>query len=43
MGRVALDQLRTVDRERLLKPLGVLTPASLTAVFATLTEMFDFS
>jgi mRNA interferase MazF len=42
-GRVALDQLRTVDRDRLRKRLGVLTPASLAAVFATLTEMFEFS
>jgi mRNA interferase MazF len=42
-GRVALDQLRTVDRERLRKRLGVLSPASLNAVFTTLGEMFAFS
>ncbi len=42
-GRVALDQLRTVDRERLRKRLGVLSPTSLSAVFATLAEMFEFS
>ncbi|MEO7084559.1 MAG: type II toxin-antitoxin system PemK/MazF family toxin [Gemmatimonadaceae bacterium] len=42
-GRVALDQLRTVDRERLRKRLGVLTPRSLSTVFDTLTEMFAFS
>ena len=42
-GRVALDQLRTVDRDRLRKRLGTLTPATLAAVFATLAEMFEFS
>ncbi|MGH7627776.1 MAG: type II toxin-antitoxin system PemK/MazF family toxin [Gemmatimonadaceae bacterium] len=42
-GRVALDQLRTVDRERLRKRLGVLSPAALAAVFAGLGEMFEFS
>ncbi len=42
-GRVALDQLRTVDRERLRKRLGVLTPASLTAVFDVLADMFELS
>jgi len=42
-GRVALDQLRTVDRERLRKRLGVLRPRTLAAVFAVLTEMFDAS
>jgi len=42
-GRVALDQLRTVDRDRLRKRLGTLTPATLAAVFAVLGEMFDFS
>lgn len=42
-GRVALDQLRTVDRERLRKRLGVLSPPTLAAVFAVLTEMFDAS
>src|SRR3954466_6634247 len=42
-GRVALDRLRTVDRERLCKRLGALSPASLTAVFGVLAEMFEFS
>ena len=42
-GRVALDQLRTVDRDRLRKRLGTLRPATLAAVFAVLGEMFDFS
>ena len=42
-GRVALDQLRTVDRERVRKRLGVLNPASLASVFAVLVEMFELS
>lgn len=42
-GSVALDQLRTVDRDRLRKRLGHLTPATLADVFATLGEMFEFS
>jgi hypothetical protein len=35
--------LRTVDRDRLRKRLGVLTPATLATVFATLADMFQFS
>lgn len=42
-GRVALDQLRTVDRERVRKRLGVLSPVALASVFAVLSEMFEFS
>ena len=34
------DQLRTVDRERLVKHLGVLTEATLLQVLAVLQEMF---
>lgn len=41
-GHVALDQLRTVDRERLGKRLGALSPANIAAVFAVLGEMFEF-
>lgn len=39
-GYVVLDQLRTVDRERLVKRLGVLPAATLGEVFASLQEMF---
>lgn len=42
-GRVALDQLRTVDRARLRKRLGVVSVATLASVFAMLAEMFEFS
>lgn len=40
-GHVALDQLRTVDAERLVKRLGALDPTTLGAVLAVLQEMFS--
>jgi mRNA interferase MazF len=39
-GFVALDQLRTVDTDRLLKSLGQLNPQTVLAVLRTLQEMF---
>lgn len=39
-GQVALDQLRTVDKARLIRRLGRLGPATQRAVLATLQEMF---
>jgi len=39
-GFVALDQLRTVDAERLRRRLGRLTPQVLTTVLQRLQEMF---
>ena len=39
-GFVALDQIRTVDVERLLRRLGRLTPETVTAVLQRLQEMF---
>ena len=39
-GFVALDQLRTVDVERLLKPLGRLDAATVDAALDRLQEMF---
>ena len=39
-GFVALDQLRTVDSERLAKRLGRLSAATTTDVLDTLQEMF---
>ena len=39
-GRVALDQLRTVDRERLVRRAGALEPDKLDEVLARLGEMF---
>jgi len=40
-GRVALDQLRTVDRERLRKRLGAIAPSTLAEVLEVLGEMFE--
>ena len=40
-GRIVLDQLRTVDRERLRKRLGALTAGTLETVFSRLGEMFE--
>ena len=40
VGFVALDQLRTVDAERLLKSLGQLDSQTVLAVLRTLQEMF---
>jgi len=39
-GRVVLDQLRTVDRARLVKPLGRVSEQVRKAVLAVLAEMF---
>ena len=42
-GRVALDQIRTVDRDRLRKRLGILPAPTLASIFAVLAEFFEFS
>jgi mRNA interferase MazF len=39
-GFVALDQVRTVDQERLVKRLGALAPGTLADVLGGLQEMF---
>jgi mRNA interferase MazF len=39
-GFVALDQLRTVDTDRLLRPLGRLEPGTVVALLRRLQEMF---
>ena len=40
LGRVVLDQIRTVDRERLVKHLGRLAPGTLGRALGVLQEMF---
>jgi mRNA interferase MazF len=40
-GFVALDQLRTVDGERLIQRLGKLSPETTEQVLGTLQEMFS--
>jgi mRNA interferase MazF len=39
-GQIVLDQLRTVDKIRLVKRLGRIGPATQGAVLAALAEMF---
>ena len=39
-GHVVLDQLRTVDQERLVRRLGKLSPSILGRALAILQEMF---
>jgi mRNA interferase MazF len=39
-GEVVIDQVRTVDRERLVRHAGRLSPATVARVLATLQEMF---
>jgi mRNA interferase MazF len=39
-GQIALDQLRTVDRERLVRRLGKLSNQTATQVSTVLAEMF---
>jgi mRNA interferase MazF len=39
-GCVVIDQIRTIDRERLVRRLGKLSPATLGRVLAILQEMF---
>jgi len=42
-GQVALDQLRAVDRQRLVRKLGVVSVSTAEAVSATVLEMFSRS
>jgi mRNA interferase MazF len=39
-GLIVLDQIRTLDRVRLVKRLGALSPATLAATLQTLQAMF---
>ena len=39
-GQVALDQLRAIDRQRLVRKLGRISPRTAAAVSAVLVEMF---
>ena len=39
-GHIVLDQIRTVDRERLVRRLGRLSSSTLSRSLATLQEMF---
>jgi mRNA interferase MazF len=39
-GLILLDQVRSVDKARLAKKLGTLTPKTLLATLSTLQELF---
>ena len=39
-GQIVLDQIRTVDKERLAKKLGRISPNAQSSVLETLQEMF---
>jgi len=39
-GQVALDQIRAVDRERLVRKLGTISPKTAQLVSSVLVEMF---
>ena len=41
-GQIVLDQIRTVDKIRLIKKLGVIDDQSQYEVFQILQEMFSF-
>ncbi len=40
-GHIVLDQLRTIDRERLVRPLGRMTPGTVQRALQILREMFS--
>lgn len=40
-GLLLCDQLRTLDRTRLIKRLGAVTPAALQATLAVLRDLFE--
>lgn len=40
-GQIVLDQIRTVDRTRLVKKLGRLSPTASDKLLSVLTEMFQ--
>jgi mRNA interferase MazF len=40
-GLVLLDQLRTIDKSRLIKKMGRLQPKTLTATLQKLQELFE--
>jgi mRNA interferase MazF len=41
-GDIVLDQIRTIDKTRLVKKLGVLDPESQLKVIAVLQQLFAF-
>jgi mRNA interferase MazF len=40
-GQIALDQLRTIDRKRLIRRMGTIPESAAQAAFEKLSEMFN--
>ena len=40
-GEIALDQMRAVDKRRLVKHLGVIDPVTQTVILTTLAQIFS--
>jgi mRNA interferase MazF len=40
-GAILLDQIRAIDKSRLVKRVGALSPAALSSVLATLADLFS--
>ncbi len=41
-GQIVLDQIRTLDKTRLIKKIGIINPNTQAEVLATLQQMFAF-
>jgi mRNA interferase MazF len=41
-GQIVLDQLRTIDKVRLIKKLGIINPQTQTEVISTLQRLFSY-
>ena len=41
-GQIVLDQIRTIDKTRLVKKLGTIAPETQLKVIATLQRLFSF-
>ena len=42
MGQVVLDQIRTIDKSRLIKKLGIIDPDTESEVIGVLQRIFAF-
>jgi mRNA interferase MazF len=42
MGQIVLDQIRTIDKTRLVKKLGIIEPETQAEVISVLQRLFAF-
>jgi mRNA interferase MazF len=42
MGQIVLDQIRTIDKKRLIKKLGMIDPGTQSEVISVLQRLFAF-